>query len=396
MLSTTLISNPKLSGEIRETSFYQPLSLGQTRPILLIGHSDAQEQDVPYRVTSLKTAINWMQADPLSPLLRSMLEAYNSGCRDIWLYSIGPMSEYREDISVRNTPEVALGDKSFYEKYYEKLQSAYSLLKDYDIFQVIVPVEASFCSTNGIDFSTPLAQLCEDIFNTSSRCVMGVLGSRATQYNQNLFNEVVANPVLSNIGNKGKFIMLVMGEGVILNQQMSVTYSAPIAVQVASLLSTIPLGRSIFGIRFNGVASLSGFDLKQDQITQLAEAKINPGLRTQRGKRGQSFETWLVTDNSLAPTGSDYWSINQTRIVSDIANTLKQYGEAYIGSVATESFKQMVYDYLNYLVKLDQIQGFGLDIVFQPRQGTASITLAITPIFGIRNIYFTVETGPGS
>jgi hypothetical protein len=396
MLTTTLISNPKISGEIRESAFYQPLSLGQTRSILLIGHADSKEFHVPYRVTSLKTAINWMQANPRSPLLRSMLEAYNAGCRDIWLYSIGPMSEYREDIALRNTVEVELGNKTFYENYHEKLQTAYTLLKDYDIFQVIVPVEASFCETSDIDFATPLAQLCEDIFESSSYCTMGVLGSRSSQYNQDLFDEVVNDSMLTTIGDKGKYIILVMGEGIILNQQMSVTYSAPVTVQVASLLATVHLGRSIFGIRFNGVASMSGFNLREEQIKQLTEAKINPGLRTQRGKRGQTFESWLVTDNSLAPTGSDYWSINQTRVICDISNTLKEYGEAYIGSIATESFKQLVYDYLNYLVNLEQIKGFSVDITFEPRKGTAKIILAITPIFGIRNIYFTVESGPGS
>jgi hypothetical protein len=279
MPSTVLLSNPSISGEIRETAFYQPLSLGQTRPILLLGHSDAADQQTPFRVTSLKTAVNWLQADSSSPLLRSMLEAYNAGSRDIWLYSVAPMSEYRADLSIRNTVEVVLGNKTFYEKYHERLQAAYAILKDYDIFQIIVPIEASFCDTSDIDFATPLAQLCEDIFTTSSRCVMGVLGTRAIQYNQTLFNNISNDSILSTIGEKGRYIMVVMGEGIILNNQMSVTYSAPIAVQVAALLSVVRLSRSIFGIRFNGVASMAGFDLTDAQIKQLAEAKINPGLK---------------------------------------------------------------------------------------------------------------------
>jgi hypothetical protein len=82
--------------------------------------------------------------------------------------------------------------------------------------------------------------------------------------------------------------------------------------------------------------------------------------------------------------------------VSDIANTLKDYGEAYIGSIATESFKQIVYSYLESLVKVEEIKGFNIDIVFEPRSGVANITMSITPIFGIRNIYFSIETGPGS
>ena len=396
MTSTVLISNPKISGTIRETAFYQAMSLGQTRPILLIGHSDAPTGDSPYRVTSLKEAINWMQADSQSPLLRATLEAYNGGCRDIWLYSIGPMSEYRSDLTSRNVVDAELGNKTFYELYHERLTEAYSLIENYDTFQIIVPVEASFCETSDIDFATPLAQLCANIFTKSSSSAMGVLGTRSVQYNQALFDEISNDSTLSTIGSIGKNIMVVMGEGVMLNQQMSATYSTSVAVQVASLLATVPLSRSIFGIRLSSVAGLVGFDLKESQIKQLAESKINPVLRTQRGKRGQTFETWLKTDNTLAPDGSDFWSINQVRVVSDIVNTLKSYSHAYIGSIATESFKQLVIDYLELLVKKEEIRGYNMDIKFAPRSGSAKITLAIAPIFSIRNIYFTVETGPGS
>jgi hypothetical protein len=396
MPNTVLLSNPKITGEIQETAFYNQLTLGETRPILLIGHSDAPDQEAPYRVGSMKEAINWLQADSTCPLLRSLLEAYNAGSRDIWLYSAAPMSEYRADLTARNVVDPALGNKTFYEKYHERLETAYGILRNYDDWQIVVPIEASFADVSDIDFATPLAQLCEDMFTKSSQCVMGVLGTRAAQYNQTLFDDISNDSVLSTIGDKGKYIMVVMGEGIVLNQQMSATYSAPIAVQVASLLSSVSLKRSIFGIRFNGIASMAGFNLTEAQVAQLTEAKVNPGLRTQRGKRGQTFEAWLVTDNSLAPDGSDFWSINQTRVVSDIANTLKFYGDAYVGSLATESFKQTVYDYMNLLIRTEQIKNYSMYITYETRIGRADITLAITPIFGIRNIYFSVKTGPGS
>lgn len=393
---TTFISNPKISGQIRDTAFYEPLTMGRTRPLLLIGHSDAPDQETPYRVGSMKEAVNWLQADSTAPLMRGLLEAYNAGCRDIWLYSAAPMSEYRSDIASRNSVEASLGNKTFYEKYHERLQKAYSLLRNYDTFQVIVPLEASYCKTSDIDFTTPLAQLCEDIFTKSSRSAMGVIGTRASQYNQALFTEMVTDSTLSTIGSKGRYIMVVSGEGVIINQQMSSTYNGSLSTQVAALLATVPLDRSIFGINLSGVASISGFDMNEAQIKQMTEARINPVLRTQRGKRGQPFECWLTTDNSLAPFGSDYWSINQVRVVSDIANTLKSYGEAFVGTIATESFKQVVYDYLEGLARTQQITDYNADVQVVPRTGTATITLSIVPVFGIRNIYFTVETGPGS
>lgn len=417
--SKILLAQPTLSGIIRETASYNNMSIGQTRSILLIGHSDTNFQNTPYQVGSMNDAINWLKADDSSPLLRGLLEAYNNGCRDIWLFSAAPMSEYVSDISDRNTEKVSLGNKTFYEKYYERLTVAYDLLSQYDLFDIVVPIETTFCQSDGIDFTTPLSQFCNDIFTKTSKFVMSVMGTRAIAYTQGLIDEMsskvsilteldapiqdewdldlyVEDPRIDFFGEKGKNIMVVVGEGIVISRQMSRTYSANYAVQAASLLATTPLDRSIFGITFPNVAGFAGFELNQAQITQLTESKLNPVLKTQRGKRGQSFQTFLVSDNSLAETGSDFWSINQVRLVAFCVNTIKSYGEAYIGTIAKDSFKQVVYDFFNMLRANGQIKDYTLSVKFTNNIGRAEISVGLTPIFGIRNVYFTVETGPGT
>ena len=478
-MTNILLAPPKLSGSIRETVFYDPMTIGQTRPILLIGHSDTDFQQTPYHVASMQQAVNWLKADSSSPLLRALLEAYNAGCRNIWLFSAAPMSEYVSDISSRNITKAEFGNKTFYEKYYDRLEAAYQLLSEYDTFEIVVPVEASFSQTRLVDFTTQLSNFCANTFEKTSNQPMGVIGTRARAYDSGFVREIFGTPLtvtiqseyypllddygdpilddygdpvlaaveqphkellldnygnpiyvgnpefygplttstgdpildsngnpiyvgdtlynkMSDIGQIGRNIMVVIGEGIVISRQMSRTYSASYAVQVGALLSVVPLSRSIFGIRFSNMAGLAGNGFSAEDIDKLTQAKLNPVVRTQTGKRGRSFETMLVTDNSLALDSSDYWSINQTRLVSACANDLKKYGEAYIGTTAKDSFKQVIYDYFRRLQRTNQIKDFSLAVQFVPRSGKATIDVGLMPVFGVRNVYFTVESGPGS
>lgn len=417
MATNILLSKPSLTGTIRETAFYNPMTIGQTSPILLIGHSDALEQQTPYRVNSMREAINWLGANQSSPLLRALLEAYNSGCRDIYLFSIAEMSEYISDLELRSTPFEEMFEeeyedylygygggyafgfdstKNFYELYASRLEEAYNILKYYDSFEVVVPVEVSLVQNSGVDFATPLAQFCQDVFDLSGNVMLGVIGTRATAYNQDLIDTIVADSNLQSIGEKGRHILPVWGEGVMVHNQMSATYTSSYSVLAASLLCTTPLTRSIFGLTFPIAASIKGLDLKDSQIEQLAQAKINPVIRTQRGKRGMTFQTTMRTDNSLALNGSDFWSMNQMRTLAECINSIRRIGNAYIGTTASANFKQVVRDYFKALVNNGFIKDYSLDISLSPANGRATVTAGIMPNFGIRQIYFTVETGPGS
>lgn len=396
MATNILLSQPKITGTINQTAFYQPMTIGLTSPVMLLGHSNAPEHMSPYKVGSMKDAINWLNAESTSPLLRSLLEAYNIGCRDIWLCSVGPMTEYIADIADRNTIKVELGNKTFYEKYYERLDEAFAILREYDYFTYITAAETSYCQTGDVDFATQLATFCEDIFANTSRCVVGVLGTRADGYGQTVYDEMANNITSITIGDKGKYIIVVSGEGVVISPQMSSTYASSYATQVLALLATVPLTRSIFGVKFANISSLVGADLNDTQKEALMQAKVNPVLRSQRGKRGQTFETLLLTDNSMAPDNSDFWSINQVRLMAETVNQIKEYAEAFIGTNASEDFKTLINNMFDQMVNNEIIKSYTLSFETIPTTGTIKIYVGLAPIFGIRNIYFTVMTGPGS
>jgi len=395
-MTSILLSPPKIEGNIKYRPFYQPMELGTTAPLLLIGHADAQDMETPYRVTDMQGAINWLGANQAQPLIRALLEAYNTGARDIYLYAAAPMSEYISDLSDRNTVKAEFGNKTFYELYHERLATAYDVLSGYDSFEVAVPVEASFCSNADIDFVKPLADFCNLIFSKTSTSVMGVIGSRALVYNQALYDEVINDANIAGVGENGKLIMAVMGEGILVQPQFSQSYASSYATQVGALLASRPLDRSIFGLRFKIVSGMAGFDLSDAQIETLTNAKINPVTRTQRGKRGFSFQTRLISDNTLALDGSDYWSINQMRLVNYCVNQIKTIANSYIGTNAAESFKQTIYDFMRGMLSSGIINDYRLGIQTDSRSGTMTVDVNLQPVFSIRSIYFTVETGPGS
>jgi hypothetical protein len=176
---------------------------------------------------------------------------------------------------------------------------------------------------------------------------------------------------------------------------MPVSYKTNMACQTAALLSDNDLSRSIAGLNLPGIVSLNGNNLSDPQIQQLALAKLNPAVRSARGKRGTPYQVKLITDNTLATDGSDYWASSQTLLITRCINTIRDYGWVFIGSTNIEGFERSVNSYLNELRNTNIIRNFTLDIDFKPLLNKATVTVGLAPYTTLRNIYFTVETGPG-
>lgn len=425
-MADSLLSRPTLVGIMQEAPQYRALSLGQTDSILLIGHADAETMYEPYRVTNIKTAVNFLAADSSSPLLRGLLEAYNAGCKDIWLYAAAPMSEYVNTVSSRfdasfasgvalglapgltngvttyldiSTDEIVYssqGDYNFYQKWFERLHHAYARLLDWDFPDYVVPIEAAFYYTGTVDFATQLINYCVNSFNTTGSIILGVLGTRISSFTTADVTAMVNDSRLSNFGENGKFLTIVVGEGLIAHSQMPVTYPGSLAVQTASLLATAPLSRSVAGLKFSNVSSLIGNDLPDDLVQQLCLAKLNPAVRSVKGKRGLAYETRLITDNTMGATGSDFWSLAQMRITAQVINSVRQIGYRFIGEINNEVFKNAIRDYMQSLKINRFIIDYSLQIDITGNGSKANITVGITPITGIRNIYFSTTVGPGN
>lgn len=392
-MANNLLSKPTLSGLMRESPNFKLTNTGQTDSILLIGHADALVLYEPYQVVDIKQAVNFLKADIQSPLMRGLLEAYNGGCKDIWLYAAAPMSEYV--ITADNRFEI-VGGKTFYQRWFDRLTAAYLALSDWDFADIVVPIEAVFYDAGGVDFATQLTNFCANTFLVTGAVCLGVLGTRINLPTQTAITNMVNDSRIANIGDGGKFVIVAVGEGIIQHPQVSNSYSGSLAVQVAANLATISLGRSIAGVKLPGVSALVGPNYTTAQIEAMTQAKLNPLVRTQRGKRGGTFEVRMLTDNTMGADGSDYWSMAQMRIVANCINRVRSYGQAFIGESLNDKFAEAVEDYLNLLRDNEYIRDFTLSISPENlRSSRLDVTISIRPIFGIRNIFFAVEVGAG-
>lgn len=380
----TLLSRPTLNGTMRESALYQVMNTGLTDSLMLIGHADAATMYEPYRVVDMPQAINFLKADVNSPLTLALLEAYNGGCKDIWLYAVAPMSEYEPIVANRTT--------AYYQQHYNRLASAYSRLMTWDYCEVVVPIDAPHYNAKGIDFTTQLVNFCKNAFEATGSVSLGVIGTRNTLTQADY--TALANDT-RDFGTSGKFVMLVMGEGLISHPQISFTYSAPLAVQVAVMLCTVPMNRSLAGLKLPNVSSVVGLDLTAAQKDLLAENKINPIVRSVRGKRGLAFQSKLMTDNTLGVDGTDFWSMTQMHMVANTINQVRAIGFSYIGEVDFDGFRKAVDDHLRRLTVNRYIRTYELNIQKALNGAKAIVTVNMTPILGIRNIGFTTEVGPG-
>lgn len=389
------LTSPSLIGVMRESPLYRVMGTGLTSPIMIIGHADALTMDQPYKVINMQEAVNFLQADSSSPLLRAMLELYNAGCKDIWLYPVAPMSEYEPTVSNRLIANDEWGGLNFYQLYYQRLASAYSVLRDYDTFELISPLEAPHFYSGDVDFTTQLINFCGDNYENTSHAVLGVLGTRISELNAQTVEQIIADERLTNASSYGKFVSVFMGEAIITQPQISTSYSAPISTQILALLSTTSLARSISGLKLPNAASLVGLDLSKEQIASLAEARINVCSRSIKAKRGQSYELRVLTDNTLADTNSDFWTLSQMRITAKCLNQIRYYGYVFIGTLDYTKFEGVVTDYMRTLLKNGLIRDYTLSITPKNFGQKVEVNVGITPLYGLRNIYFTIETGPG-
>ena len=440
-----IIDPSSLQGNIIESPLYNDLSLGATDRLVLIGHANGLELNVPHRVINIQETINILGADADSPLVRGMLEAYNCGARDIWLVASAPMSEYLpfdyNNPGTRNAEREDLGGLTFYQKYSQRLDATYEMLRLEDFPEIVVPLEAPFYDSGDVDFLTPLLSNCLQRYRETGNVSIGIIGSRigfgasgvaealATDRRISRFNgqeyvystktlfsilkyhygiDLFTNQSQSQIldgQDLGKFGMIVIGEGVVNTPQIDLQYTSCLSTCVAALMSTRAFNESVINKKIPRVANLVGYKFSKDEIKTLARQRVNTITLSPLGRRGSSYETFLATDNTLAngwPEGqpddqTPFWSISTVRLVGKISQQIVSLGNRSLGTIEYASFRESVKEYLDSLTIKQIIRDFSLNIYrAQDENRTVYVDLSINPFFSLREIYFTVKVGPGT
>lgn len=421
---------PRRYGQMRESFRYDVLGVGLTDALFLVGHADGIGINSPFRVINIQEAINAIGADTTCPLLRAMLEAYNAGARDIWLVASAPMSEYipvgSDDHSARFLARDEWGGANFYERYNDRLQTTYDMLDDWENVEILVPVEAAFHDSGGVNFLDPLVFNCYKRFRDTGFVSIGILGTQMGSWTDQDLIDMQNHEVIQGVGNFSKqdfldyisdtqgadmaeevednlpykFGMVVFGEGNFTLPQITTSYSGSVAATAAGMLSACRLDQ---GLTYRGLPNIAdpiGRDLSKDQVKTLCNLRINPFIRTVQGRRGRPYKSVLATDNLFMPDGTDFWSVVQMRLVGKVINQIKLLGNQAIGTIAYATFRRDVEEMLNLLVVNGQLRGFNLNFYRSPAyedpNQTVYVSLGLTPYTGVRELYFIVEVGPGA
>lgn len=436
-MTDTVYTKPKLTGVMRESTSYSNMGLGLTDRVMLLGHADGISLYDMKLVLNLQSTVNDLDADTSSPLLRSLFETYYSGARDIWIMAVAPMEEYVADPSERLTAGAGRGTTSytnlgiadlytmvnrlrdirsvphlvapssaawdgynFYQRYYKRLELAYEVLMHQDIPQLLTPVEALFNGTGATDFLAQLAEHCGDALLYSGAIRMGFLGTRSDVLNNNA-NTVVTTTANDNrldvSGDSRKFVSIVYGEASMNMKEFPTSYTAPAVTAAMGILSNLPISRGIIYQPMPVVIAPVGGDLTAAQITTLTERKLNPIIRTTRGKRGEPFQTVVVTDNTLGTTGTDFWSMGQVRLLMHIIDQVRALSGQYIGTIEYGEYKRKVQRYMVGLVSQSHIRGFNLNISKAPDDpNQLLVDISVQPYLGLRQLTFITTVGPGA
>lgn len=404
------------SGVINYKADYQDLAQSNTSTILLLGHADGLELNTPIKVRSMQSAIDLLGADIRSPLLRAVFDSYAAGARDIIICAVAPMSEYVEKVVDRNTSTTIFdlasatpASYTFYEKYYERLATTYSSIKELDFIDMIVPVEASIIKTDGVDFITQLANYLSDFHNTTGFVQLGIIGSRTDglsssdislfQSNSIFENKLTQyNNITGNISSDiGRFVIPVYGEGIYQHSQLKTSYVSSIAPALAGMLASTSLRMALIRTRIPGITSVLGSDLTQSDHNILESLGINTIYRGKKTRRSIPNEVYITNEYTMAHPRSTLAKAAQMRIISRVVSEVRGYSYEAIGRFGYDKTISNVRMFLESLKSERIILDFSFNVeVGQDSPGHLIFYIELISALGLKKVSFAVSTGPGA
>lgn len=394
---------------------FQTMEQYRTNSVLLIGHADGVELNNINRISNIQEAIDLLKADFNSPLLRGVFDAYASGCRDIYICASAPMSEYVEDLNDRLVSKSIYGLNdatpmimTFYQRYYDRLSETYSIIRDYDYLDIIVPLEISFINTGGIDFLTQLASYCQDFHDNSGMIQVGIIGSRNGGITSSDIDTLEADSRFINkytmfdsenqiIGDMGRFVIPIYGELIMNHTFLTISYVSSGSAIYAGMLSSNPVNQSLIRKIVPSAFGLSGISLSQAQVNRLDNLGINTFTKNTRTRRGNSYQIYVTNDNTVAHPTSNYRKAPQIRLVSMLINEIRALTNNTIGKFAPQKASSDVQEMLQYLKSNGIIADFELEAYMDAQiRGKMYFDVSVTSSLGLKKISFSISSGQGT
>ena len=171
------------------SSDYAIMQKGHTDAICIIGFADC-DSDLSgnvYRVDSFNEALEDFSGTTLyeSTLLKGLIEAYSTGCRDIYLFPILSMDNYLPSNE---------RDASFWTTLYTAYQDSLPVIAEVDDIDIIVPYDIDI--TEKPEFVSLLESHCASINGTALRLAfIPYNGDATTTFDGESFHTVLVNGI---------------------------------------------------------------------------------------------------------------------------------------------------------------------------------------------------------
>lgn len=421
-----IAGQPPVTGIGGSNPNFQPLQPFATNSVLLIGHADSRSLQINQlkRIQSLQDAIDTLNGDTKSPLLRAVINCYSAGCQDIYIMISAPMSEYVEDYNNLNSPVASFvstkqatpSTLSFYEKYYERLEDSYEIAKNFDFVDIIVPVGVSFIRCQNVNFVRQLADLCSFFYTNSSTMVIGIIGSRTNgsniqdidtmsqkgYVNNFLKDEQDATPsYLASDGgiiDIGRHILLYYGEAVFNYPNMGLTFTSSISSAVAGQISNWPVYLGLNRKALKGAYSPVGVEMTSLQVARIHNNKINTMIKSNRTRRAIPFQVLISDDKTLAKDGSSLANLPQVRLVAMIMNEVLSIASSASGKFSHDTIRERLSGMFKMLKSSSPsiIKDYRFEMYADKRRrGNFYIEIDVVSPHTLKRINFGVVAGPG-
>jgi hypothetical protein len=385
-----------------------------TNSILFIGHSDGIELNQIIKINSIQEASNLLGANTSSPILRGIHDAFSCGAKSIFIMASAPMSEYIEDISQRLTDMPIFfsaetnSNVNFYEKYYERLAVSYDIAKGLDFIDIIVPLETSMINTGSVDFVAQLAVHCYSFNNATGYVQMGIIGSKNNgtkdsdvellEQNTRLVNKFTTYSLSGEVESDiGRYVIPVYGELTFNHIGFAKSYTSSAAAAFAGMMSSNPVYNGMIRKRIPGAYSVYGSSLSADSLARLDNLGINTVYRTRKALRGNPYEVNISNDYTLANKNSSFTKAPQMRLVAMVITEIKAIANDGIGKNAEDKVISQVKAMLDMLVSTRAIKDYKLQSYgSKTERGTLIFEINLVSSLGLKNINFSIMTGPGA
>lgn len=408
------LTGPTGSSSVSFKPIYNSLDEASTNSILLVGHADGIELNEIYKVNSIQEAINLLGADMRSPLLRGVFDAYSCGAQNIFVLAAAPMSEYIEDTSKRLETMPHLISSStetpvnFYQKYYERLSDSYNRIKGYELIDIIVPLEISLINTGSVNFIAQLALHCFNFNETTGYVQIGIIGSRSSGIKESDISVLEANSIFKNKlttykangqveSDIGRYIIPIYGELNFNHIGFNRSYTSSAAAAFAGSMSSTPVYMGMIRRRLPGALSVFGSDISREAHARLDNLGINTVYRTRRALRGNPYEVAISNDYTMASASSTLSKAPQMRLVAMVINEIKNISNDGIGKNSEEKVTSQVKNILELLIGARVIKNYTMQAyASKTERGLLIFELNLVSALGLKNINFSVTTGPGA